>query len=808
MTSKRLRQKWLFWKDGCEYDKQEIYLPHDAMIYENRDAALENGNATGYFPGGKYFYSTSIYGDESFADKRVMLEFEGVYMNSKVLFNGEEIGGHIYGYTNFYVDLTGRIQTGKENELLVIADNSQTPNSRWYSGSGIYRPVNLWVGAKNGIKPEGVKITTMSVSPAVVSICVDAYELEDAEIVHEVILGDEKLCEAGGACAKIEIPDAKLWDAEHPSLYMLHTMLKRNGITVDETYTRFGVRMLSWNAVDGFMVNGRTVKLKGGCIHHDNGLLGARTYDKAERRRVQRLKDFGFNAIRYSHNPAGKNFLDICDELGMYVLDESFDQWKVPQSAHDYANHFDAEWRRDVEALVSKDYNHPCVIMYCIGNEITDTGFPHGAVISKMLSDAFHELDDTRPTTIAINSMLSMLANMQAKKKMEVEKAANEAKERKASGEEEIIAQKAEGDKAVGSQEVNDIVALLPKIMASITPESLEALIGECVKNVDIVGYNYGHNLYEGTHELVKERVILSSETFPQRMADNWKAVMHHPYVIGDFMWTAWDYLGETGVGLPTYGTDKAPFSKPYPCLTAACGSFDLNGTPETQAYYSAIIWGEYQKPYIAVRPLEHSGEAFTLGNWRQSDAVASWTWPGYEGSDAQIEVYSQGSEVELFKDGHLIARKPLIDYRCDFTVPYSAGSLEAVSFDEEGKEIARCELQSAGQVSRIVICPEEEKIHADVDNISYVWIELQDCEGILNMYEDKAVHVSVEGEGELLAVGSANPVTEEDFFSGRYTSWHGRALAIARSTGKAGIIKISAKTEGLEEVSATIIAV
>ncbi len=196
------------------------------------------------------------------------------------------------------------------------------------------------------------------------------------------------------------------------------------------------------------------------------------------------------------------------------MLDESFDQWKVPQSAHDYANHFDAEWRRDVEALVSKDYNHPCVIMYCIGNEITDTGFPHGAVISKMLSDAFHELDDTRPTTIAINSMLSMLANMQAKKKMEVEKAANEAKERKASGEEEIIAQKAEGDKAVGSQEVNDIVALLPKIMASITPESLEALIGECVKNVDIVGYNYGHNLYEGTHELVKERVILSSETF------------------------------------------------------------------------------------------------------------------------------------------------------------------------------------------------------------------------------------------------------------------------------------------------------
>lgn len=207
-------------------------------------------------------------------------------------------------------------------------------------------------------------------------------------------------------------------------------------------------------------------------------------YEEAELRRVQKLKEFGFNAIRYSHNPAGKAFLRACDAIGMYVVDESFDQWKVPQTTYDYALHFDTEWEKDVCSLVSKDYNHPCVIMYCIGNEITDTGLPFGAAICKLISDRFHALDDTRPTMIAINSMLSTLANLKAK-------------------------QAAEGTENVGSKEVNDIVALLPKIMASITPESLEAIIGDCVRAVDIVGYNYGSNLYEGTHAFAPERVIL-----------------------------------------------------------------------------------------------------------------------------------------------------------------------------------------------------------------------------------------------------------------------------------------------------------
>lgn len=725
------------------------------------------------------------------------MEFEGVYMDSKVYLNGEHIGGHLYGYTNFYVDLTSRMRIGEENEILVIADNSKTPNSRWYSGSGIYRPVNLWTGAGFGILPENVKITTLSVLPAVLRIDVEVKD--EVEIAHEIYLDGKKVGEAFGAHAEVKIADAKLWNVEHPTLYMLRTVLKK-GVTEDVVENRFGLRMLSWSAKAGFQVNGKTVKLRGGCVHHDHGILGAASYDKAEYRRIQKLKDFGFNAIRYSHNPAGKNFLDACDELGMYVLDESFDQWKTPQSTYDYALHFDAEWEEDIEALVAKDYNHPCVIMYCIGNEITDTGLPYGAAIAKQLSDKFRVLDDTRPTTIAINSMLSVLADMQVKQRAQEDGKIQAAKEGDA------IAEKITGEKAVVSEDVNDLVALLPKIMAMTTPETTEALVGGCLNAVDIAGYNYGQNLYKGTHKLVSDRVILSSETFPQQMANNWKIVEENPFVIGDFIWTAWDYLGEAGVGLPVYGTNQAPFSKPYPCQTAACGSFDLIGNPESHAYYSAILWGKYEKPYIAVRPLDHSGETYTLGNWRFSDAIPCWNWSGYEGEKAEIEVYSIGNEIELWQDGISLGKKKLVDCRTEYSTTYEAGYLEVVSFDKNGTEIGRNFLRSAEEETILSVEPEEKMIKADGEDLAYVTINLTDIEGNLKMTMDKKITVSVEGAGTLLALGSANPITEDAYDAGTYTSWHGQVQAIIRATKQTGRIKVKAKADGLGTAEAEIL--
>lgn len=793
MRKERINNDWMFWKDGREGEKLRVDLPHDAMLTEERVPDLSNGNATGFYPGGKYVYTKSLFGEESLCNKTVLVEFEGVYMNSRVFLNEEEVGGWIYGYTNFYVDLTDRLLMGEENELKVVVDNSETPNSRWYSGSGIYRSVNLWTGEKYHITPEGIKVKTISLSPAVIEVSIESIKAGEMNIECEVLSGGKTVAAAAGENVTITIPDGKLWDAEHPELYTLRAALKRGEKIVDEAESRFGIRMVTWGAEKGLQINGNTVKLKGGCIHHDHGPLGACSYDKAEYRRVKKLKELGYNALRYSHNPAGKNFLDVCDQLGMYVLDETFDQWKISQSPHDYAKYFDAEWKKDVDALISKDYNHPCVIMYCIGNEITDTGLPFGAAISRMLNDVFHQADTTRPTTIAINSMLSVLAARQA--------------ERKAMEAEDAKDGKAPREKAVGSADVNDIVTLLPKIMASITPESLEALIGECVSYVDIVGYNYGQNLYEGIHKLAPERVILSSETFPSGMDKNWAVVEHKDYVIGDFMWTAWDYLGEAGVGQPVYGTTQAPFSKAYPCLTAACGSVDLTGFPESQAYYSAVLWGVYQKPYIGVRPVDHSGEEYTLGRWRLTDSLNTWTWPGQEGRPAQIEVYSIGESVELFQDGVSLGREKLKSCRCRFHTEYRPGSLEAVSFDGDGKEIERTRLETAGEELRLTILPEEDEIKADGEDLAYVAVHITDEKGRLNMMKDQKISVSVEGPGVLLAVGSGNPETEEKFSDGAYTSWHGRVIAIIRSTKEAGEIRVTASADGRESVSARIMA-
>lgn len=787
MKKQKMNMDWYFWKECHESEKKKIHLPHDAMLEEERVPDLEKGNATGFYPGGKYIYVKSIWGDQAYAGKSIIVEFEGIYMKSTVLLNQEEVGGWVYGYNNFYVDLTDKLRIGEENELKVIVDNSMTPNSRWYSGSGIYRDVNLYVGEKEHIVPDGIRITTISYAPAIISVNVESTAADDSNIVIEIMADNQKIAEGKGASCELIIPKAKLWSAESPYLYDAKVTIEKDGCIIDEVITRFGIRKLAWNAKKGLQINGETVKLKGGCIHHDNGPLGACSYYKSEYRRVKKLKNMGYNAIRYSHNPTNRTFLDICDELGMYVLDETFDQWKLPQSTYDYALYFDSEWQKDIEALIHKDYSHPSVIMYCVGNEITDTGVSHGALICRAICNKVHELDATRPTTIAINSMLSVLAAKIAEKKAK-EATMTEA-ERK----------KAEDEKTVGSAEVNDIMTLLPQIKASITPESLETLIKDVLESVDIVGYNYNENLYEGTHHLAPNRVILSSETFPRMIGKNWPMVEHTPYVIGDFMWTAWDYLGEAGVGLPVYGTSQAPFSKEYPCLTAACGSVDITGYVESQGYYTAIVFGAYEKPYIAVRPVDHAGEEYSIGLWRLTDAVNSWSWPGCEGRQTEIEVYSTGNAVELLQDGVSLGRKELELYRASYNTEYRSGILEAVSYDENGNEMARERLVSAKGKEQITILPEETEIYADGTDLVYINIQITDEKGIPFMLRDRKLNVSVMGAGRLLALGSGNPETVEKFSDSTYTTYHGRLLAIVQSTGKTGEIKICVSGEGFK---------
>ena len=374
--------------------------------------------------------------------------------------------------------------------------------------------------------------------------------------------------------------------------------------------------------------------------------------------------------------------------------------------------------------------------------------------------------------------------------------------------------EKLEGERGaeIGSLQINELITANPDMAKAFArgtfrADKLEDLVGKVFDELDIAGHNNAHEFYDGIHECRPDRILLSAETFPQRMAANWKTVLENDHIIGDFHWTAWDYLGEAGVGLPVYGTKEAPFAKPYPCLTAACGSFDLTGNPEAAAYYAAVMWGAYEKPYIAVRPVDHSGEEYTVGGWRLTDAIDCWSWDGCEGKTAQITVYSIGREVALYQDGVLVERKPLLDWKADFETAYRPGMLEAVSYDENGSEIARAVLKTVGQGICLAVLPEEIRVKAHPEEIVFVNICITDDEGNLRMMTDKKITVTVEGEGTLLALGSARPETEECFFDNCYTSWHGAVLAVVRSTGKPGVIRITASAEGCKPAQACIVA-
>jgi beta-galactosidase len=798
MLKERLNSGWIFYNVRDESNKILVNLPHDAMLTEKRLPGLTNGHSTGYFPGGKYVYTKTLFGKSEFDNKTVIIEFEGVYMKSKIYLNGEEIGGRIYGYSNFYVDLTDKLLIGQDNEIKVIVDNTQTQNSRWYSGSGIYRDVNIFVGNKNHIELDGLRIVTKSVKPAVLGIEVKAVKEESMDILTEIIKDGRTVASGKGDMCEIMVPNAELWDAENPNLYEVKVTLLDNGRIVDEVRDHTGIRKLEWNSKNGFLVNGKSVKLRGGCIHHDNGPLGASSFEKAEYRRIKIMKEAGFNAIRYSHNPANKAVLDACDELGMYVMNEAFDTWRNKKSDYDYGLYFDAEWEKDVTSMVMKSLNHPSVIMYSIGNEILELGKPEGLDISRKIHNLCKKLDPTRPTVNCMNVMLIGMA------------ALGFAVNKSDTTVDDIVDPYLEGrnSKAAGSALANILITLLPllpKVFGS--PKRIDKLAKEAFDTVNIVGYNYAEHSYKKHNKWHPERVIVASETFPKHIARNWNLVKEIPNLIGDFMWTGWDYLGEAGIGVTEYGKSSGAFTKPYPCIGAGVGAIDITGFIETQGYYSMIVWNLYKKPYISVRPVNKSGEKFFLGQWRGTDAVHSWTWTGQEGRNAEIEVYSIGETVELIQDGKSVGKHRLKDYKARFKTVYRPGKLVAVSYDDFGKEIARSELKTAADETVLKVLPEETVIKADGQDLAYIPVHITDNAGITKMLVDRQVKVEVEGVGILAGVGSGNPITEEQFTGNSYTTYQGRMIAVVRSNGEKGQIKVTFSAPELESKEITILA-
>ena len=761
--------KKISFNDNWTCNGKSVTLPHDAQITEKRGAKVSNGGH-GYFPGGVYTYEKSFTAPAEWENKTVIVEFEGVYKNASVSLNGKELCFHPYGYTGFFVELT-ELNFGAENSLTVVADNSKLPNSRWYSGSGIYRPVWLHVGPKESIRPQSVKISTVSIAPAVVRV------QSPISVKAEV----EGVC-GEGTDFSLTIPNAKLWSAEEPNLYTAKITSAE-----DETEITFGIRQISWSN-KGFFINGRETLLRGGCVHHDSGILGAATYAESEERRVRILKENGFNAIRSAHNPASTALLEACDRLGMYVMDETFDMWYNRKNPFDYGCDFAAWWEKDTAAMVERDFNHPSVILYSIGNEVAEPAEQKGIDAGRAQVELCHRLDPTRPVTCGTNLMI-------------ISRAA------KGQGIYQDGEQKTGGGESKPEKEGQN-ASLIFNIIASFIGSGMnkagnspkvDALTTPFLDSLDIAGYNYGSGRYPLEEKAHPERVVFGSETFPQDIWKNWQMVKKYPYLIGDFMWTSWDYLGEAGIGAWSY-TGGMPFNRPYPWILAGAGVIDILGNPDGSCKYASTVWGLEDHPIIAVRPVNHPGVRPSKSTWRGTNAILSWSWAGCEGDKAEVEVYADADSAELLLNGRSCGKKKLKECKTLFKVKYAPGTLTAVAYDASGREVGRSELRSASGPFGIAVRPEKTEVKPG--EIVYVPVNVEGANGVVESNADRKLSVTVEG-GELLAFGSANPCTEEQYHTGNFTSYCGRALAIVR-TGESGSVKISA-SDGRESVAVQI---
>ena len=724
------------------YKGQPVALPHDAMLHEARRADAPGGSAVAFFPDGEYVYEKTFARPEA---EHVVFEFEGVYKNAKVYLNGKEAGGTAYGYLPFFVNADAFLVDG-ENTIRVECAVKH-PDSRWYSGAGIYRPVWLWTGPQNSIEPESVRIGTVSVDPAVIRV-----QSEKAVRVEvEGMTGE-------GTDFTMTIPNAKLWSDETPHLY---TAKVTSG--ADETELKFGIRKVEWSP-KGLFVNGRQTLLKGGCVHHDSGILGAATYDESEYRRVKILKEAGFNAIRSSHNPCSRAMLDACDSLGVYLMDETWDMWFHHKTKYDYATEWRAHYLSDIDAIVARDFNHPSVILYSIGNEVSEPAKPEGVEKTREMVEHIHAIDPNRAVTGGFNLMI--ISNAAKGKGVYDENGG---------GRDESGDKKMQG---MNSTMFNLIVSMIGTGMnKAANGKKADEATAPSLDLLDICGYNYASGRYPLEGKAHPDRIVVGSETFPQTIAQNWAAVKQYPYLVGDFMWTAWDYLGEAGIGAWGYTPDAKGFNKLYPWLLGDTGAFDILGDPNGEAFWASAVWGALDAPVICVRPINHESKPIKAA-WRGTNAIPSWSWAGCKGKKATVEVYFDAARIELYLDGKKLASAKVRDCRAMFNVNYAPGKLEAVAYDASGREIARSALKTAEAPLHIAIRPEVAE--AKKGEIVYLPITLEGANGVVESNADRKLKITVEG-GELLGFGSANPRTEERFEAGEYTTYYGRALAVVR---------------------------
>ena len=758
-----LNRDWLCYQAGKREEAFAVEVPHDAMLLDPKSENSPGGVNNGWIDARDYSYERTLNVPEDWKGEKLLLEFEGVYRKATVSVNGEKAAYHDYGYTGFYADITDLVSYGGGNQIRVDMINHDQPNCRWYSGTGIYRPVWLWILPEKHILPDGIRVTTLDWESRKVQV--EVQTSADGEILAEILGQDQVIASQGGTCEKgrcrleFSLPEAELWSPEDPKLYTCRVTF---GEDVQEV--RFGIRMVTCTLEKGFCINGKRVILRGACIHHDNGLLGACAYEFAERRKIRILRENGYNAIRSAHNPCSKAMLDYCDETGMLVMDEYTDGWYIHKTKYDYADVIWQNYKQDLADLVAKDYNHPSVVLYSTGNEVSETAQPKGIRLCANMTERLHELDGTRPVTCGVNIFFNFLSSMgfgvYSDKK--AEQAVKEVKKKK----------------AVGSEFFNKLAGLMGadfmKFGATLYPCDVKTR--DAFAKMDVAGYNYGINRYLRDLKKYPDRIILGSETFCSDAYHFWRLANKHKRIIGDFVWAGMDYLGEVGIGSWEYKDYASRFDCGKGWVSAGSGRIDLTGKPLAEMAFTRVAFG-LQKIGMGVVPVDNTDSPHSPSAWKMSNALESWSWNGCEGKAAKVEVYARAHHVSLYVNGKCVGTNEM-KKNCitTFRTTYEPGELKAVSFNAEDKKIAECVLHSAGDETVLTLEPEQTSVKEN--DLLYVRMKYTDNEGTVKPLARGEIRVKVQG-GRILGIGSACPFCEKSYIGDTADTYYGEALVI-----------------------------
>jgi len=841
--------------------EKTVNLPHDYMIESDVREDAPAGPAGAYYTEGVAWYNKMLMIPQEWAGEEIFLHFDGVMMNATVEINGSKTALQHYGYAPFYVNITKLVYFGQENRVTVTVNPSMQPNSRWFSGAGIFRSVELVHTPKIHLDGDAIYAYTDRIEYAQDGTPLRAYlklqadvrnqTMEDRIISVEFRLKketagkesaekesaekessakDEIICRrrfqvnagtTGTVYQTMIVEQPALWDVDCPNLYRLYVHTANEGVfkthivpdgpehaCQDEDSVLFGIRTVEADAVHGLQINGKTVKLKGGCLHHDNGILGAVSLFDAELRKLALLKESGFNAVRTTHNPPSAAFLAACDRLGLYVFDEAFDAWNIAKQPGDFSQFFASDWKKDVAAFIRRDRSHPSVIIWSTGNEIPERGgIGNGYVLAAEIADYFRQLDASRPISNGICSFWSGLDDTLMMDGL---------KSLVSSG------NGVQNADVSGGQDT-----------------SWEAL-SECFTNgLDIVGYNYMENKYERSHELFPERVILGSENYPNEIGIRWPMVESTPYVIGDFTWTAYDYIGEAGIGKSVFLEqgdpllEKGPFglmshTSPFPWRTANDADFDINGRLLPQGFYRRVVWGD-QGTYVFSYDPEVFDKQELISMWGFTGVRDYWNWKGCEGKSVKVAVFSMADEVELFVNGASAGRQKAGEHLAAgmprsfvFETVYEPGCVEAVSY-KDGNEISRGKLSTTGTAADLRLtaaympasigtaakknaAPDDSiTLAADGHSLCFIEAVIVDAEGRTVQDEDELLSAEVTGAASLAGFGSGATSTAENYTRGSFTTFRGTVMAAVRAGEKSGEATLIVRSERFGEKKITL---